>query len=136
ANRVARSTRTLGQTLGTQTDTAQTRGLAGCPVVLTATGALAVQVGGDIYNNVFFKSAHIGSQNPAVHTIPAGAAVIWEWVGSLSHGVESTGAPSFNNSSIMTGAGKSYSVTFTSPGTYTYDCLVHGVQMTGRVVVQ
>ena len=136
SNGVASTTRTLGATLGTQTDAATTPGLAGSPVVFTATGALAVQVGGDIYNNVFFKSVHNGSQNPAVDTIPAGAAVIWEWVGSLSHGVESTGAPSFNNSSIMTGAGKSYSVTFTSPGTYSYDCLVHGVQMTGRVVVQ
>ena len=136
SNGVASTTRTLGPTLGTQTDTARTPGLAGSPVGFTATGALAVQVGGDIYNNVFFRSVHNGSQNPAVDTIPAGAAVIWEWVGSLSHGVESTGSPSFNNSSIMTGAGKSYSVTFTSPGTYTYDCLVHGVQMTGRVVVQ
>ena len=136
SNGVASTTRTLGPTLGTQTDTARTPGLAGSPVGFTATGALAVQVGGDIYNNVFFKSVHNGSQNPAVDTIPAGAAVIWEWVGSLSHGVESTGSTSFPNSSIMTGAGKSYSWTFTSPGTYTYDCLVHGVQMTGRVVVQ
>src|SRR5207249_5291103 len=45
-----------------------------CSSDLTATGALAVQVGGDIYNNVFFKSVHNGSQNPAVDTIPAGAA--------------------------------------------------------------
>jgi plastocyanin len=130
-NGVASTTRTLGTTLGTQTDTATTTGLAGSPVAFTATGALAVQVG-----DIFFRSAHNGSQNPAVDTIPAGATVIWTWVGSLLHNVESTVAPSFASSSIMTGAGKTYSVTFTTGGTYTYNCVVHGALMTGRVVVQ
>jgi plastocyanin len=27
-------------------------------------------------------------------------------------------------------------VTFNTPGTYTYDCSVHGSLMTGRIVVQ
>ncbi len=132
---VASTTRTLGPTLGAQTDTAKTPGLAGSPVVFTATGALAVQVGGDVYN-VFFRSVHNGSQNPAVDTIPAGAAIIWTWLGSLSHGVQSTGAPSFPSSAIMTGAGKTYTVKFTTPGAYAYQCAVHGTLMTGLVVVQ
>ncbi len=135
SNGVASTTRTLGPTLGTQTDTAKTPGLSGSPVVFTATGALAVQVGGDVYN-VFFRSVHNGSQNPAVDTIPAGAAIIWTWVGLLSHGVHSTGVPSFPNSAIMSGAGKTYTWTFTTAGTYAYDCAVHGTLMTGLVVVQ
>jgi plastocyanin len=36
----------------------------------------------------------------------------------------------------MSGNGKTYSVTFTTPGTYQYDCAVHGEQMTGTIVVQ
>src|SRR2546427_4989645 len=83
SNGVASTTRTLGPSLGTQTDTAKTPGLAGSPVGFTATGALAVQVGGDIYNNVFFQSVHNGSQNPAGHTVPAGAPAHWGWGGCI-----------------------------------------------------
>jgi plastocyanin len=36
----------------------------------------------------------------------------------------------------MSGANDTYSVTFRNPGTYTYDCGVHGSAMTGQVVVQ
>ncbi|BDE07779.1 hypothetical protein WPS_30550 [Vulcanimicrobium alpinum] len=32
--------------------------------------------------------------------------------------------------------GKSYSLTFTNPGTYTYTCLLHGPAMRGTIVVQ
>jgi plastocyanin len=131
SNGVASATRTLGPTLGTQSDTAKAPGLTGSPVAFTATGALAVQVG-----DIFFKSVHNGSLNPAVDTIPAGATVLWTWVGSLPHSVESTGVPSFTSSSVMTGAGRTYALKFTTAGTYTYDCAVHATQMTGRIVVQ
>jgi plastocyanin len=36
----------------------------------------------------------------------------------------------------MTGAGSSYSVQFNTPGTYNYDCAVHGVAMSGTIIVQ
>jgi plastocyanin len=36
----------------------------------------------------------------------------------------------------LTGNGQTYSFTFTTPGTYHYDCAVHGVAMTGTIVVQ
>jgi plastocyanin len=52
------------------------------------------------------------------------------------HSVQSDGTPSFASSQIQTGSGKSYSVTFTSPGTYEYDCAVHEEAMKGRIVVQ
>lgn len=76
--------------------------------------------------------------NPAIDTVPAGTAVTWTWTntGSTSHSVESEGTPSFASSQIQSGSGKTYSVTFTTPGTYEYDCAVHGEAMTGRIVVQ
>jgi plastocyanin len=37
---------------------------------------------------------------------------------------------------VMGNAGDTYSVTFNTPGTYTYDCGVHGAAMSGRIVVQ
>ena len=58
----------------------------------------------------------------------------WTWIGAVSHGVESTGSPSFTNSTVMSAG--SYSFKFTSPGAYTYDCIVHGLLMTGTIVVQ
>jgi len=90
----------------------------------------AVNVGPGIQ----FVSAHDGSQNPAVTTISAGATVTWTWSGSLLHSVQSTGSTSFVGSQIMSSG--SYSVQFLTPGTYHYDCGVHGTAMSGTVIVQ
>jgi plastocyanin len=53
----------------------------------------------------------------------------------LPHSVQSLGSTSFTSSSIQTGSG-THVVTFTAPGTYQYDCAVHGSAMTGTIVVQ
>jgi plastocyanin len=37
---------------------------------------------------------------------------------------------------VMNAANASYTVTFNTPGTYSYDCAVHGAAMSGRIVVQ
>jgi plastocyanin len=37
---------------------------------------------------------------------------------------------------VQSGDGMTYTFTFTTPGTYSYDCAVHGAAMTGRIVVQ
>ena len=84
--------------------------------------------------DIFYKSVRNGTENPAVDTIAAGGRILWVWVGSLNHGVQSTGAPSFTSGSIMSSG--TYAVTFTTAGTYAYDCIVHGTAMNGRVVVQ
>ena len=81
-----------------------------------------------------FVSAHDGSQNPAVTSIGVGATVTWTWSGSLQHSVRSTGATSFASSATMSSG--TYSVQFNTPGTYRYDCAVHGSAMSGTVVVQ
>jgi plastocyanin len=85
--------------------------------------------------NIRFVSDHNGSQNPAVDTIPVGGTVTWTWTGPLPHGVKSLGSTSFSSSGIMTGSG-THAVTFTVPGTYQYDCAVHGTAMRGTIVVQ
>ncbi len=82
-----------------------------------------------------FVSGHNGSTNAAVDTIAVGATVTWSWTGSLPHSVQSVGSTSFASSGTMTGSG-TYAVTFTAPGTYQYDCAVHGQLMTGTIVVQ
>ena len=102
-------------------------------------GGLAGQV---TLGNNLFRSARNGTCNPAVDTISVGGTVTWTWVntGASPHNVHSSppspGAPAFVSSNTLTGAGSTYSFTFTAPGTYEYTCVVHEGQMTGRVVVQ
>ena len=82
-----------------------------------------------------FVSGHNGSTNAAVDTIPVGGTVTWTWSGSLPHSVQSLGSSSFASSATKTGNG-TYAVTFPAPGTYQYDCAVHGQLMTGTIVVR
>jgi plastocyanin len=87
--------------------------------------------------DIFYKSVNNGSSNKAVDTVAVGGTVTWTWAPneSLPHGVQSTGSPSFASSAIQSGAGRTYQVTFTVPGSYQYDCAVHGTAMTGTIVV-
>jgi hypothetical protein len=87
--------------------------------------------------DIFFKSDLNGSSNPAVDTVAINGIVTWTWATgeTLPHSVQSTGSSSFTSSDIQTGGGKTYQFQFTSPGTYQYDCAVHGQMMTGTIVV-
>jgi plastocyanin len=95
-------------------------------------------VGQVTVGNIFFRSVHNGSQNPAVDTIAVGDSITWAWNAAGSHSIQSTGlVPEiFRNSVVMAGANDTYTVTFRNPGTYSYQCAVHGSAMTGRIVVQ
>ena len=87
--------------------------------------------------NILFRSDRNGSVNEAVDTVAAGSVVRWRWVntGAVPHNVESVGAPGFASGPLEATSGSHYDVTFTTPGTYRYNCAVHGDQMTGVVVV-
>lgn len=126
---IAASAWTLGAE-GPQTAEASAAALAGSPVHFTATATAPVTATGvTVGNNTF---------TPAIRTVPAGTNVVWTWTntGVVSHSVESTGSPSFPSSAILLGNGQTYSRLFTTPGTYTYQCLVHGSSMSGTIVVQ
>jgi len=88
--------------------------------------------------NVFFRSAGDGSANPAVDKIAVGGTVTWTWAnnGSVQHNVQSLGSPGFASSPIQSASGSTYQVTFSTPGVYHYDCIVHGSSMSGTIVVQ
>lgn len=72
---------------------------------------------------------------PQSITVKAGSAVTWTNNDSFAHTVTSAaGSPaSFDSASL--GAGKSFSFTFDTPGTYSYVCDFHG-QMTGTIIIQ
>jgi plastocyanin len=88
--------------------------------------------------NIFFRSGHNGTQNPAQDTVTVGQTVTWTWTGtgSTPHSVLSQGSPSFPSSNTLTGNGMTYTATFNTPGTYHYECAVHGAAMSGNIVVQ
>jgi plastocyanin len=91
-----------------------------------------------IVGNIFMKSGHNGTVNPAVDTVATGGSVTWTWTstGNVPHGIQSLGSPSFPTGATLTGDGKIYRVTFNIAGTYRYDCLVHGSIMPGTIVVR
>ncbi len=104
----------------------------------TGPGTGGGAVGTVTVGNILFQSGHNGTQNPAIDTVAAGATVTWTWTntGSTPHSVRSDGSPSFTSSATQTGSGATHAVMFTAPGTYQYDCAVHGAAMSGTIVVQ
>ena len=111
--------------------------LAACGGVTSPGGGGGGPVGNVTVGNIFFRSVRNGSQNPAVDTIAAGDSITWAWNAAGSHSIQSTGVPGiFRNSVVMSGANDTYTVTFRTPGTYSYQCAVHGAAMSGRIVVQ
>jgi plastocyanin len=63
--------------------------------------------------------------------VNAGDTVVWLNVGALPH----TATAAEFDSGIV-GTGESFSFTFTTPGTFDYDCVIHPGEMPGRIVVQ
>ena len=111
--------------------------LAACSGATGPTAGGGGPVGNVTVGNIFFQSAHNGTQNPAVDTVSAGMTVTWTWNAAGQHSIQSTGTPNiFKNSVVMDERNSTYAVTFNNPGTYTYQCGIHGSAMTGRIVVQ
>ncbi|HEX4634257.1 MAG TPA: hypothetical protein VH163_10500 [Gemmatimonadales bacterium] len=122
-------TRTLGGTLGTQTDTA-TASLTGSPIVFLSIGDSVTHVGAvTVGPGISFA--------PTSVTIGHGGKVTWTWAsGSILHGVGWLTAPGTLPTDSPTQTTGTYAFTFTTPGTYTYDCLVHGASMSGTIIVR
>ncbi len=128
-NGVASTTRTLGPAVGTQTDTATATGLAGSPLVFTATARQPVTVGVTVGNNFF---------SPAAVTVGVGDTVKWTWAGGVTHNVTFQDlAPGSGNNST---AGHTFGRAFTAAALYRYRCTNHSSNFTsgmfGTVTVQ
>ncbi|MFI5210811.1 MAG: plastocyanin/azurin family copper-binding protein [Gemmatimonadales bacterium] len=110
--------------------------LAACGGTTSPSGGGAAPGQVSVGNN-FFRSTINGSEDPAVDTVAVGDTVTWVWSAAGSHSIQSTGLTPevFRNSVVMSAAGNRYSVAFRHPGSYSYDCGVHGPVMSGRIVV-
>ncbi len=70
---------------------------------------------------------------PSMLTIAVGTTVKWSFQAAGPHGVFPLNN-SFPPSPVM--AQGTYAYTFTSPGTYDYQCAVHGSMMPGQILVK
>ena len=137
----------LGSSPGTNTVEATSGGLAGSPVLFSATATpLATAVTVEVHND-FFRSVRNGSVSGsdlfeyAVDTIAAGGTVTWVWMGQ-NHNV----TPSFSGSSLSGNQDAPYTlgpITFSTPGRYEYRCTNHShfladivIGMAGRIVIR
>ncbi len=125
---VSQSGLVTGVATGTVTITAsvtgngQTRSGSSQLTITPPTTQVEVTVGDN-----FFQAASV-----TVVRDQTGAIVRWNWTGRNSHNVTfDAGAP---NSATQTSG--SFSRTFTTAGSFTYFCTVHGRSMSGTVVVQ
>ncbi len=77
------------------------------------------------------------SFTPASVTIPSGTRVTWTNTDSMNHTVTADNS-SYNSGTLA--PGKSYSLTFTAKGEYTYFCGFHGgpggIGMSGKIIVE
>jgi plastocyanin len=72
--------------------------------------------------------------SPKSITINVGDSITWTNTGSFSHSATSDTAGLFDTT-VLAPTHVSSAITFNTPGTFTYHCLVHGTFMTGTVVV-
>lgn len=91
---------------------------AAMPAPAAAPGTAAVNIGDMVFE-------------PATLRIPAGTTVTWTNSDVSNHNVTFAGAASGR---MKTGA--TYSRRFDAPGTYDYQCAIHGAMMSGTVIVE
>ena len=81
-------------------------------------------------NEVFMDN---GKFNPSSITISAGTTIIWTNKENTIHTVTSDNSGTFNSGDLS--QGKTFSYTFSLPGTYPYHCIHHS-GMAATVIVQ
>jgi plastocyanin len=103
-----------------------------------AFAATATQGQGGSIVDITLSVSGGGQFNPANVVIAPGTTVRWTWTDS-PHTVTSSGSPTFPGHPTQANAPTVYEHTFTTAGSYSYYCVVHGSEsagMRGTVVVQ
>ena len=71
--------------------------------------------------------------SPATKTVAKGTVVVWTNNDGYAHTVTSNDGTTFNSGNID--AGKTYSYTASVAGTFEYHCTIHGIAMSGTLIV-
>ena len=113
---------TLGPSAGANTLQASSSGATGSPS-FTATGTPAVlpmQANVSVGDNFF---------DPTSALVAVGGQVTWTWNGAIGHNV------TFSTSGSSTQSSGTFSQTFSTAGSFPYQCTIHPGTMTGTIVV-
>ena len=70
--------------------------------------------------------------DPPVDTVPVGTQISWSW-NSYNYSAHSVTFNDGPTSAVQSSGG--FNRTFSTAGTYTYYCMVHGTAMSGTIVV-
>ena len=85
--------------------------------------------------NTFVVQVSDNTFSPASLTVPRDTKLKWTWTGKNAHSV----VGKFGNKDVSSeqhkGSG-SFELTLDTPGTYSYQCGVHGAAMAGKIIVQ
>jgi plastocyanin len=73
------------------------------------------------------------SYSPASKTVAKGTVVKWINDDNYAHTVTSDDGSTFDSGNIA--AGKTFSYTASTPGTFNYHCTIHGTSMAGTLIV-
>jgi plastocyanin len=122
AGAASASTQIMFDTAGVYTLTATAAGYNPGSANTTTTGALVRMDAGNTFS-------------PATITIPAGRVVTWRNDDTINHTTTETSATPLWNSGTRT-PGQTFQRTFSTPGTFSYQCSIHGAAMSGTVIVQ
>jgi plastocyanin len=80
----------------------------------------------------YFVEISDNAFSPSALTVPVGSTVTWKNDDPYAHTVTMQGTNGFDSGNL--GSGKTFSETFTTPGTYTYSCSIHP-SMIGTITV-
>jgi plastocyanin len=101
------------------------------PTVTPQAGTRTVNVGAGPLSMSFVDQV----TGTSTSTIPVGTTINWVWVGGLLHSTTSQSSSAEVWDSGVFGAPHSFPHTFNTAGTFAYICQVHGIDMTGTVIV-
>jgi plastocyanin len=90
--------------------------------------------GGGVNNNPNGISMTNMTFSPSTKTVTKGTVVTWTNNDSFAHTVTSNDGTSFD-SGVINGGG-TYSYTANTVGTFNYHCIIHGLAMSGILIVQ
>jgi plastocyanin len=103
--------------------------------------AIASACGGDdkaassVPGNTFVVEISDNKFSPVSLTVPKDTKVKWTWTGNNPHSLVGKFGSKDVSSEQHKGSG-TFELTLDTPGTYSYQCGVHGAAMAGKIIVQ
>ena len=119
----------------------RTRKLLAVTLIVCLAGASLLLAGcgdddsGPSTGNLFVVQISDNQFTPSSLTVPVGTEVKWNWSGKNAHSVVGKFGDQDLTSAQHKGSG-TFTFKMTNPGTFAYQCGVHGAAMAAKIIVQ